>query len=134
MLEHVWHERWCGWIVAPPGRVPKPEDLERAELTFVWGFLMDPRFLQGVTGCAIPFAPALLRGYRREAVVRGGVRGFRLLPDPDGTVMGAVLIGVSESEGAALDRFEQVPSVMVRRRVEVAVGDLTRPADIFLAA
>jgi len=134
MFEHVWNERWCAWIVAPPGRVPEPGDLERADLTFVWGFLMDPHFVQGVTGRPIPFAPAVLRGYRRERVVRDAVPGFRLVADPEGIVTGVVLIGVSESEASALDRFEQVPRAMVRKRVEVTVGDLLRRAHIYMTA
>jgi len=134
MYEHVWDERWCSWVLAPPDRVPPAEELERGELTFVWGFLMDPRFLRGITGRAVPLAPAVLRGYRRETFVKDGARGFRLLPDRDGIVTGVVLIGVRHDEAAALDRFEQVPRVMVRKKVRVTVGDLEREAWVYLAA
>jgi hypothetical protein len=134
MFEHVWNDKSCSWIVASPGRVPQAEDLERTELYFVWGFLMDPRFIQGLTGSSIPLAPAVLRGYRRETFVRDGERGFRLVPEEDGIVMGVVLMDLTEEEGAALDRFEQVPHVMVKKKVEVLVGDLVREASIYMAA
>jgi len=32
-----------------------------------------------------------------------------------------------------LDRFEQVPEVMVKRRIEVTIGDLVREANIYMA-
>ncbi len=134
MFEHVWNEGLCGWILAPPDRVPQAEDLERAELTFVWGFLMDPRFISGITGRPIPLAPAVLRGYRRETFVRDGERGFRLVPEEDGIVMGVVLIGVTGDEAAALDCFEEVPRVMVKKKVQVTIGDLVREAGIYMAA
>ena len=80
MFEHLWIEGSCSWIVAPPDRLPGAGDLENEELYFVWGFLMDPRFIRGVTGRAIPMAPAVIRGYRRESFVRDGERWFRLVP------------------------------------------------------
>jgi hypothetical protein len=134
MFEHVWNQKTLGWILAPPDRVPEAEDLEKAELCFVWGFLMDPRFVQGITGRPIPLAPALIRGYRREAMVTDGRRGFRLVPEQDGMVLGVVLVGPTREEVEALDRFEQVPRVMVRKRIEVLVGDLVREASIYMAA
>ncbi len=134
MFEHIWAEETCSWIAAPPDRVPLAGDLETAELYFVWGFLMDPRFIGELVGRPIPFAPAAIRGYRRETFVEGGQRGFRLIPDGQGIVMGVVLVGPTEQETAALDRFEQVPKVMVKQRIEVSVGDLVREANIYMAA
>jgi len=134
MFEHVWLEKTCNWIVAPKERVPGPDDLKKAELYFVWGFLMDPRFIQGVVGRVIPFAPAVIRGYRREAFVKNGTRGFRLVLCDKGIVMGVVLVAPSADEVAALDRFEQVPHVMVKQRIEVVIGDLVREANIYMAA
>jgi len=132
MFEHVWAEETCSWIVAPPDRVPGAGDLETAELYFVWGFLMDPRFIGELVGRPVPFAPAAIRGYRREAFVEGGQRGFRLIPDDHGIVMGVVLVGPTGQEVAALDRFEQVPTVMIKRRIDVLIGDLVREANIYI--
>ena len=133
MFAHVWVEETCGWIMAPPERIPGPEALRTAELTFVWGFLMDPEFIRGLVGRVIPFAPALIRGYRRETFLKDGKRGFRLIPQPEGVVMGVALVGPTQEEVAALDRFERVPEVMVKQRIEVTVGDLKREAGIYLA-
>jgi hypothetical protein len=121
------------WIIAPQDRLPGPDILQKVELYFVWGFLMDPRFIQGLLKRVIPFAPAVLRGYRRESFIREGKRGFRLTPSENGIVSGVVLIDPSDEEVAALDRFEQVPKVMVKRRVEVTIGDLVREANIYMA-
>lgn len=134
MFEHIWNGKTLGWMLAPPGRVPEPGDLEKADLCFVWGFLMDPRFVQGITGRPIPLAPAVIRGYRRETVVTDGGRAFRLVPEQNGMVLGVVLVGPSREEVEALDRFEQVPQVMVRKRIDVLVGDQVREASIYLAA
>ncbi len=134
MFEHLWIEESCSWIVAPSDRLPRSGDLETSELYFVWGFLMDPRFIQGVVGRAIPLAPAVIRGYRRETFVLAGERGFRLVPDEDGIVMGVVLVAPTQEDVAALDRFEQVPRVMVKQKIGVLVGDLVREASIYMAA
>lgn len=133
MLEHVWVEETCSWIVAPQDRVPGTGDLKDEELYFVWGFLMDPRFIQGLVGRIIPFAPAVLRGYQRETFAEKGERGFRLIPREGGMVMGVVLVAPKNEEIAILDRFEQVPEVMIKQRVEVSVGDLVRQANIYMA-
>ena len=134
MLEHLWAEETLSWIIAPQDRLPGPEDLQKAALYFVWGFLMDPRFIQGLLNRIIPFAPAVIQGYRRETFVKDGKRGFRLIPFDKGFVMGVVLIAPSDEEIAMLDRFEQVPEVMVKRRIEVTIGDLVREANIYMAA
>ena len=133
MFEYIWVKETLSWIIAPKDRLPGPEDLQKAELYFVWGFLMDPQFIQGLMKRVIPFAPAFIRGYCREAFVKEGKRGFRLIPFETDIVMGVVLIAPSVEEVAVLDRFEQVPDVMVKRRIEVTIGDLVREANIYMA-
>ena len=132
MFEHIWVKETLSWIIAPQDRLPGPDVLQKAELYFVWGFLMDPRFIQRITKSVIPFAPAVIRGYRREASIKDGKRGFRLIPSENDIVMGVILIAPSEEEIALLDRFEQVPDVMVKRRIEVTIGDLVREANIYM--
>ena len=95
---------------------------------------MDPCFIQGLVGRVIPFAPAVIQGYRRETFVEEGKRGFRLIPQEGGVVMGVVLVAPSEEEVATLDRFEQVPEVMVKKTIQVSVGDLERTANIYMSA
>ena len=132
MFEHIWIEETLSWIIAPQDRLPGPDVLQKAELYFVWGFLMDPRFIQELLNRIIPFAPAVIRGYCREAFIKDGKRGFRLIPSENDIVMGVVLIAPSDEEIALLDRFEQVPDVMVKRRIEVTIGDLVREANIYM--
>jgi hypothetical protein len=134
MFDHIWSEETPSFIIAPQGSKPSTDILQKAELYFVWGFLMDPRFIQGLLNHVIPFAPAVIRGYRRESFARDGKRGFRLIPDETGIVMGVVLIAPTVKDIAGLDRFEQVPDVMVKQKVEVMIGDLKREANIYMAA
>ena len=94
---------------------------------------MDPRFTNGLLNRIIPFAPAVMRGYCRETFIKDGKRGFRLIPFETGILIGVVLIATSDEEVAMLDHFEQVPDVMVKRRIEVTIDDLVREANIYMA-
>lgn len=134
MFDHFWFEEDCSWVVAPIGREPDHKALARGEIYFVWGFLMAPRFIEKIVGRVVSFAPAVIRGYRRKVGRRQGKPIFRLVPDETGVVMGVALLGLSKSEIAALDRFEQAPGVMVKRRIRVMIGDLEREANIYLHA
>ncbi len=134
MLEHVWIEETCSLLIGPRELIDRSTDLATAELYFVWGLLMDPAFIKKLTGHLIPFAPAVLRGYRRETFLKDGRRGFNLVQDPHGIVMGVVLVGLTEEEIACLDRFEEVPHVMVKEKVQVQIGDLLRDASIYMKA
>ena len=132
MFDHVWAEEPLSFIIAPQDNIPSPDVLQNAELYFVWGYLMNPRFIKKLLGHAIPFAPAMLKGYRREAFLNDGKRDFNLIPTEKGVVLGVVLISPSEEDIAKLDTFEQVPRVMVKRRVEVMTGDLVREANTYM--
>jgi hypothetical protein len=134
MFEHIWNEASCGWIVASPDRVPEADALEKGDLYFVWGFLMDPAFIAKLMDRPIPLASAIIRGYRRETTVTDQGRGFRLVPEENGTVMGVVLINPTDEEVEILDHFEQVPTIMIKKRIQVSVGDLTREANIYMKA
>jgi hypothetical protein len=133
MFEHVWSEETLGWIIAPQGNLPSPEILKDADLYFVWGNLMNPAFVRGILGHSIPFAPAALKGYRREIFLKDGKREFLLIPSQMDVVMGVVLISPCKEDIIGLDRFEQVPKVNVKRRIEVMIGDLRREANIYMA-
>ena len=133
MFEYAWSEETLSWIIAPPGGMVSPDALKYSELYFVWGYLMDPRFIEKLLDHTIPFAPAVIQGYRREAFVRDGKSGFKLIPSKKDLVMGVVLIAPGKEDILRLDRFEQVPDVMVKRRIEVMIGDLRREANIYMA-
>jgi hypothetical protein len=132
MFEHVWSEETLGWIIAPQGNLPSPEILKDADLYFVWGNLMNPAFVRGVLGHAIPFAPAVLKGYRRVTFLKDGKRDFDLIPTEKDVVLGVVLISPSEEDIVKLDTFEQVPTVMVKCRVGVMTGDLFREVSTYM--
>jgi hypothetical protein len=132
MFDHVWAEEPLSFIIAPQDNIPSPDVLKNAELYFAWGYLMNPRFIKKLLGHAIPFAPAVLKGYRREEFLNNGKRDFNLIPTENGVVLGVVLIAPSEEDIAKLDTFEQVPKVMVKRRVEVMTGDLVREASTYM--
>jgi hypothetical protein len=134
MFEYAWSEETLSWIIAPQGRMVSPDVLKNADLYFVWGYLMDPRFIEKLLDHAIPFAPAVIQGYCREAFVKDGKSGFKLIPSQKDLVMGVVLIAPGKEDIMRLDRFEQVPDVMVKRKIEVMIGDLRREANIYMAA
>jgi hypothetical protein len=132
MFDHVWAEEPLSFIIAPQDNIPSTDVLKNAELYFAWGYLMNPRFIMKLLGHAIPFASAVLKGYRREEFLNDGKRDFNLIPDEKGVVMGVVLIAPSEEDIEKLDTFEQVPKVMVKRRIEIMTGELVREANTYM--
>jgi hypothetical protein len=128
----VWAEEPLSFIIAPNGNIPSPDALQNAELYFGWGYLMNPRIIEKILGHTLPFAPAVIRGYRREAFLNDGKRDFRLVPSEKDVVMGVVLISPNKEDIARLDAFEQVPRVMVKQKIEVMVGDMKREANIYM--
>jgi hypothetical protein len=132
MFDHVWAEEPLSFIIAPQDNIPSKDVLKNAELYFVWGYLMNPRFIMKILGHALAFAPAVLKGYSRKEFLNNGKRDFNLIPDEKGVVMGVVLIAPGEEDIAKLDSFEQVPKVMVKRRVEVMTGDLVCEANTYM--
>ena len=96
--------------------------------TFVWGYLMEPDFIKELLGRKKPFAPAVLRGYKREK----SEDKLTLIPDASSCVLGVVLLNLSEEEMKKLDEFEKVPEVMIRKRIEVEIGDFRREVYIYM--
>lgn len=109
-------------------------DLVERDIFFVWGQLMDPEFIQGLTGSYIPFSPAILSGYQRKCVKRGGGLDFRLKKASGGVTQGTALLRMGKKDIEILDKFEEVPRVMVRKKIKVMLGDLKREAYIYLKA
>lgn len=115
-------------IIRPLGAPLPDEPFADANLTFAWGFLMDPRFIRKLLGHKAAFAPAVLKGWKRSA--EGD--SFRLGKREGGVVTGVVLIGLSEKDIVKLDAFERTPDVMIKRRVKVLIGDRKAGAFIYL--
>jgi len=121
-------------IIHPPEFPVRSDDVFEHDLLFVWGDLMNPHFVREITGRFIAFAPSVLTGFARKAEKIGEGYSFSLIPREDSFVQGVILIGLTEDDLNALDRFERCPAHMVRKKVEVKVGDLPRIAQIYLPA
>ncbi|MEW5944997.1 MAG: gamma-glutamylcyclotransferase family protein [bacterium] len=128
MFRVKWNEKTLAMLAVPKGsRTPK--DLAGdANLTFVWGLLMDPDFIKKLLGHRVAFAPATLKGCARSAEGKG----FSLRKKPGGIVNGVVLVGLSREDVFRLNEFEEAPTVMARRRTDVYVGDEKVKAFIYL--
>jgi len=91
---------------------------------FVYGSLMFDAVYKGVTGRLPEFADARLPGFRRFAVV--DVDADRpypaMLPEPGGVVDGKIAIGVTDSELAELDKFEEVETGLYSRHSVTVEG------------
>lgn len=119
MARYNFSEENLSLIMRPLGARLPDEPFEDENLTFVWGFLMDPRFIRKLLGHKVSFAPAVLKGWKRSP----DGDSFRLKKQKDSVVSGVVLIGLSKKDVEKLDAFEQIPEVMLKRRTKVLIGD-----------
>jgi gamma-glutamylcyclotransferase (GGCT)/AIG2-like uncharacterized protein YtfP len=84
---------------------------------FVYGSLLDAAHRAALLGREVAAAPARLEGYERW---RG--RYFYIVGRAGGETPGLVLSGLGERDFAVLDRYEEVPRLYTRIKVEVATG------------
>jgi cation transport regulator ChaC len=82
---------------------------------FVYGSLLDAARRVALLGREVAAVPARLRGYKRR---RG--RYFYIVERASAETPGLVLSGLGERDFALLDRYEEVPRLYTRVRVEVA--------------
>jgi gamma-glutamylcyclotransferase (GGCT)/AIG2-like uncharacterized protein YtfP len=82
---------------------------------FVYGSLVDVAHREALLGREVAAAPARLAGYERR---RG--RYFYIVACAGAETPGLVLSGLGESDFAVLDRYEEVPRLYTRIKVEVA--------------
>jgi gamma-glutamylcyclotransferase (GGCT)/AIG2-like uncharacterized protein YtfP len=88
------------------------------EVLFVYGSLMDPAERVRVIGRAFDVIPARLPGY-----ARGRKRYYFVAKQADSVTDGAILSALSATDLAALDEYEQVPTLYKRERIEVVAAD-----------
>ena len=88
------------------------------EVLFVYGSLLNPAERLRVLGRAVDTVPARLPGY-----ARGRKRYYFVAQRPDAVTDGAILEGLSLRDLAALDEYEQVPTLYTRERIEVIATD-----------
>jgi len=106
--------------------------LSHGDTAFVWGFLMDPRFVSELTGRLVSFAPAHIMGYRRVVEREGDKLDLRLVPDKNNCTSGVLLLGLTPEDRKALDEFEQLGVVMESQPITAYVGDRAVSTSIYL--
>jgi hypothetical protein len=82
---------------------------------FVYGSLLDAAHRAALLGREIEAAPARHEGYERR---RG--RYFYIVARVGVETAGLVLSGLSERDFAVLDRYEEVPRLYTRAKIEIA--------------
>ncbi|SRR5579875_227660 len=98
----------------------KPKDqgaIDCAMPLFVYGTLLDPACRNRVLGHSVRTRRASLNGFR---VVRG--RHVYIVPEPDASIDGLLLLDLEAADFAALDRYEEVPRLYTRETVEVVAS------------
>jgi gamma-glutamylcyclotransferase (GGCT)/AIG2-like uncharacterized protein YtfP len=84
---------------------------------FVYGSLLDAAHRTALLGREVAGAPARLAGYERR---RG--RYFYIVARAGGEVAGMVLNGLGERDFTVLDRYEEVPRLYTRVKIDVAAA------------
>jgi gamma-glutamylcyclotransferase (GGCT)/AIG2-like uncharacterized protein YtfP len=88
------------------------------QLLFVYGSLTNPAERQRLLHRSIGAEPARLVGY-----ARGRNRYYFVREQADAVTAGAILSGLSARDLAILDRYEEVPRLYTRERIEVIAAD-----------
>ena len=90
-----------------------PNDAGKLPL-FVYGSLIDPIHRAEVVGRFVEGAPAILYGYARSIS-----RHWYVYRCEGARTEGLVITGLAPDDFARLDRYEDVPSLYTRERIEV---------------
>jgi gamma-glutamylcyclotransferase (GGCT)/AIG2-like uncharacterized protein YtfP len=85
---------------------------------FVYGSLLDAAHRVALLGHEVAAAPARIAGYER-----GRSRYFYIARRAGVETAGLVLSGLGEHDFAVLDRYEEVPRLYTREKVEVTGAD-----------
>lgn len=85
---------------------------------FIYGSLIDPGHRAEIIGRPIEASPATLNHYER-----GKLRYWYIRVRPGSAVEGAILTGLTVSEFATLDEYEEVPTLYTRERITVTLRD-----------
>ncbi len=96
---------------------------------FVYGTLMDPVFVQQLTGKAFVTEPARLPDFRR--IQTPGSYPY-ILPHDGDSVDGMLLRDVDESTLQALDRYEDEGNLYFRTKVVALVDGVPRHCDVYV--
>ena len=88
------------------------------QLLFVYGSLTNPDERQRLLHRSIEAETARIVGY-----ARGRNRYYFVREQADAVTEGAILSGLSARDLAILDRYEEVPRLYTRERIEVIAAD-----------
>ncbi len=88
------------------------------ELLFVYGTLMNPAERLRLLGRPIDATPARLSGY-----ARGKKRYYFIAKKAEAVTDGAILEGLSARDLDILDKYEELPTLYTRERIEVLAAD-----------
>ena len=88
------------------------------QMLFVYGSLMNPAERLRLLGRPIDASPARLPNY-----ARGKKRYYFVARQSEAVTDGAILEGLSARDLALLDKYEEVPALYTRERVEVLTAD-----------
>jgi gamma-glutamylcyclotransferase (GGCT)/AIG2-like uncharacterized protein YtfP len=91
---------------------------DEASTLFVYGSLLDAAHRAEIIGRRVETAPATVRDYER---VRR--RYYFIRKRPGGLTPGLLLLKLTRRDFDALDRYEEVPSLYTREKIEVASDD-----------
>ncbi|HTY55119.1 MAG TPA: gamma-glutamylcyclotransferase family protein [Candidatus Binataceae bacterium] len=95
---------------------------------FVYGSLLDPTHRAELIGREVAAVPARIAGYERR---RG--RYFHIVQRAGVETEGLVLSGLGERDFMVLDRYEEVPRLYTRVKVEVTdAGGMARRCWVYL--
>jgi hypothetical protein len=128
MFKVAWFEDCLLDVIHPADRKVTRKILDGPNATFVWGKLMDPRFIAKQIGRPAAFCAAEISGYKRVKTPEF----YALQKKAGATTQGVVLLGLTDEEVAALNAFEQSPEIMERRRIEVAMGNMKRKVYFYI--
>jgi gamma-glutamylcyclotransferase (GGCT)/AIG2-like uncharacterized protein YtfP len=90
-------------------------DADGEDALFVYGTLLDAAHRTSLLGREVAAAPARLDGYERRCA-----RYFYIVRRAGTETPGLVLSGLGERDFAVLDRYEAVPRLYTRKKIEVA--------------
>jgi gamma-glutamylcyclotransferase (GGCT)/AIG2-like uncharacterized protein YtfP len=94
------------------------QDADSDGALFVYGSLLDAAHRAALLGREVAAAPARMAGYERR---RG--RYFYIVERAGVETAGLVLSGLGERDFAVLDRYEEVPRLYARVKIEVIGAD-----------
>lgn len=91
---------------------------DEASTLFVYGSLLDAAHREEILGHRVETAPATLAGYERASG-----RFYFIRKRPGAIASGLLLLKLTRRDFDALDRYEEVPSLYTRDKIEVSMGD-----------